>query len=417
MNNTRLADTPARRCTAVTGPLMAVMVLLFAVNSSNSADRHATAMSRILKLVDKGAVVLCDEQGKPLISHNPDKLLVPASIVKIVTAQGALDVLGEDYRFKTEFFVDSGNTLSIKGWGDPYLISEEIDTIAKRLRAKGLANIRELQLDRSAFVPAITIPGVSKTLNPYDAINGALAVNFNTINVRRDARGTVYSGEPATPLTPLARTKAAAISPGAGGRINLTRDESECLQYAGELFGALLCTTDVAIRVGEINPRKNRRWRLIHTHENTRDLSVVVKGLMKYSNNFIANQLFLTVGATKLGYPATLEKGVKFYREYMTNELGLTPGKVTLVEGSGISRENRINATTMIKVLEKFNERAELLPAKGTALVKSGTLNGVYNYAGYIKTSKGLRPFVIMLNQPQNTRDSILKLLTEYGET
>jgi D-alanyl-D-alanine carboxypeptidase/D-alanyl-D-alanine-endopeptidase (penicillin-binding protein 4) len=247
-------------------------------------------------------------------------------------------------------------------------------------------------------------------------MNGALVVNFNTINVRRDAGGTVYSGEPVTPLTPLARTKAAAISPGTSQRINLTRDENECLQYAGELFGTLLGRTSVAVDVGEVDDEERHRWRLIHTHENTRNLSDVVKGLMKYSNNFIANQIFLTVGATKLGYPAALEKSVTFYREYMKNELQLSPEEVTLVEGSGISRTNRITASTMIKVLKKFADHAELLPANGTALVKSGTLSGVYNYAGYIKTSRGLRPFVIILNQRRNTRDSILKVLARYCE-
>lgn len=378
------------------------------------ADKHATAVSRILKLVDKGAVVLCDEQGSPIVSHNPDQLLVPASIVKILTARTAFDVLGEEYRFKTEFFVDTGNTLAIKGWGDPYLISEEIDTIVTRLRAKGLANVRRLALDRSAFVPAITIPGVSRTLNPYDAINGALVVNFNTINVRRDRQGTVHSGEPVTPLTPLARAKAAAISPGTSQRINLTRDQSECLRYAGELFGALLGEENVDIDIREVGDGERHGWRLLHRHENTRDLAEVVKGLMKYSNNFIANQIFLTVGATKLGYPATLEKSVSFYREYLVKDLGLPPEEVALVEGSGISRDNRITARTMIAALTKFVDHAELLSAKGSALLKSGTLSGVYNYAGYIKTTRGLRPFVIILNQSRNTRDSILKLLTDY---
>ncbi len=386
------------------------LVSLPVVGRSTASD--SAALRQIRSLVTNGAVVLADEQGEIRVSHNPDRLLVPASILKILTAQVAMDVLGDGYRFKTDFYVDDEDNLFIKGWGDPFLVSGELDTIAVRLTSAGLKRIRGVCLDVSSFDQNIRIPGVSSTRNPYDAINDALAVNFNTINVGRGADGSVFSGEPETPLTPTARAKAAVLSPGTRERINLTKNRPECRLYAGELFCAMLNKNGVAIPNTTVS-QGPPQGRLIYSHLNTRDLSTVVKGLMKYSNNFIANQIYLTVGATRLGYPASLSKANAFFNNHVQTVLGIPSEELKITEGSGISRDNRITATAMMKILEQFRPRAELLSRKGNALVKSGTLTGVYNYAGYIKTHSGLRPFVIILNQPENYRDTILSVLSK----
>jgi D-alanyl-D-alanine carboxypeptidase/D-alanyl-D-alanine-endopeptidase (penicillin-binding protein 4) len=68
----------------------------------------------------------------------------------------------------------------------------------------------------------------------------------------------------------------------------------------------------------------------------------------------------------------------------------------------------------MISILERFKSHAGLLTPKDGHPVRSGTLTGVYNYAGYIKTTGGLRSFVIMLNQQNNHRDAILTLLASF---
>nr|MBC8342576.1 hypothetical protein [Bacteroidota bacterium] len=69
----------------------------------------------------------------------------------------------------------------------------------------------------------------------------------------------------------------------------------------------------------------------------------------------------------------------------------------------------------MMAVLEKFKKYQYLLTEKKGVLVKSGTLTGVYNYAGYIKTATGLFPYTILLNQKRNNRDQILILMQQYA--
>jgi D-alanyl-D-alanine carboxypeptidase/D-alanyl-D-alanine-endopeptidase (penicillin-binding protein 4) len=380
------------------------------------AEKNDVNKQKIFSLVDKGSIVLNDKNGKNLVSYNTDELLVPASIIKILTSYIAIDILGKDYSFKTEFYTDGDGNLAIKGWGDPFLISEEIEIITKTLKEKELTNIKQIYLDHSVFAPVITIPGVSKTSNPYDALNGALVVNFNTINIEKDAKGKIHSGEPETPLTPLAIKKGEMIKAGTKQRVNLTKNKEDCLQYVGELFSVFFKSAGVTIEnegIAQITVQPS--WKLFYTHNNTRKITEVIKGLLKYSNNFIANQIFLTIGAEKKGYPATLEKAKDVFEDYIKTKLNLTTNELVMYEGSGISRSNKITGNVMAGIMEEFRAYADLLsPNKDGIPVKSGTLTGVSNYAGYIKTKNGLRPFVIILNQKSNNRDTILSLLAEY---
>ncbi len=99
-------------------------------------------------------------------------------------------------------------------------MSEELAAIASELKARGLDRVRDILLDRRFFRPGLVLDGTSRSLNPYDAYNGALSVNFNTIFVNVAPDGSVESAEPQTPLTPLAREMAARS--GTRGKVRCT---------------------------------------------------------------------------------------------------------------------------------------------------------------------------------------------------
>jgi D-alanyl-D-alanine carboxypeptidase/D-alanyl-D-alanine-endopeptidase (penicillin-binding protein 4) len=82
-----------------------------------------------------------------------------------------------------------------------------------------------------------------------------------------------------------------------------------------------------------------------------------------------------------------------------------------MIEGSGLSRNDRISPHAMIQLLDAFKPFAELLPQKEGAYVKSGTLTGTYTYAGYFVENESLDSFVLLLNQEQNNRDKVLRVL------
>jgi len=394
--------------------LLTLLTLVMIGSPLQAAEK--ASLGKIRSMVNNGSVVLTGETGERLIAINADKVFVPASIIKILTAMIARDLLGETFRFSTGFYTNDSADLAIKGFGDPFLVSDEIRIIARRLRDSGITRINRIMLDHSYFTGDLSIPGLSKTSNPYDAINGALVVNFNTINVKKEASGKVVSAEAETPLTPLVIAKAAGISRGKTERINLSPRKADCNLYAGEIFSAIFREQGITIThdfIGEVTV--DASWQQRYLHRNSRALDEVLRGLLQYSNNFIANQLFLAAPqASDSDTGATLQKSRRLFENYIRTRLNIDADELIMVEGSGISRGNLVTGNVMISILERFKSHADLLTPKDGHPVKSGTLTGVYNYAGYIKTAGGLRSFVIMLNQKKNHRDAILALLTSF---
>ena len=366
-------------------------------------------------LAGRGAVVVADERGKILFARHGDTSLVPASTLKILTASTALTVLGDTYRFVTEFLISPEGDLTIAGKGDPLLISEEIKYIAEQLKNRGLKSIRNIYLDARFFSPGIVLHGTERSLNPYDAFNGALAVNFNTIFVNVDSNGDVTSAEPQTPITPLACEMARKGGKKGKIRLNLAIDRKICLRYAGELFRAFLLKAGVETR-GEIVPgvSDNDPGDVLYRHQSRFTLADCIRKLLKYSNNFIANQIFLTAGAEKYGPPATTEKARQAVADHLKS-MGIE--ELHVEEGSGLSRRTKITAVQMIKVLKEFLPHRDLLVREGDVFFKTGTLRDVQALAGYLENPpEGPALFVVLLNgkdaQP-GRREQILKILTQ----
>jgi D-alanyl-D-alanine carboxypeptidase/D-alanyl-D-alanine-endopeptidase (penicillin-binding protein 4) len=136
--------------------------------------------------------------------------------------------------------LDGDRVLYIRGGGDPFLISEDLAQLASKLVAAiGTKPLTGIVLDASYYPSDIRIPGIEDTDEAYDALNSALAVNFNTIHAVRQGK-TVRSAEKQTPITPLAVSQFLARGPKGRGRISLTQDAAVGLQYAGELIAAFI---------------------------------------------------------------------------------------------------------------------------------------------------------------------------------
>jgi len=377
---------------------------------------QVAAQDRLATLAGDGGVMLRSPNGETLVSLNPDRTLVPASLVKIPLAQVALTTLGENFRFETHFYRNDSGDLLIRGLGDPLLVSEEIALIADTLAQRGLQQIRRLVMDDFAFEPDPDLPLERGTSQPFGARNSALAVNFNTVNLAWTADGRLITGETQTPLTALGRELGAQLAPGAAQRINLGDDPRAGLRQAQQLFRLLLEKSGITVSDTGFNRNAvTDEWTLFYRHRSSRSLRDNLDGLLRYSNNFIANQLFLTLGAQGSGYPATAEAARAALQQQLTglygDSFGRDPQSLLMLEGSGLSRAQRSSAAGMMHILEVFKPYAELLPEVDGVLRKSGTLTGVYNLVGYIRGSDGLYPFVILTNQAVNNRAEILRLL------
>ncbi|MBT8331375.1 MAG: D-alanyl-D-alanine carboxypeptidase, partial [Deltaproteobacteria bacterium] len=358
------------------------------------------------------SILITDAREQILFSKNADQKRIPASILKVYTSLVALHYLGDDYRFPTEFYLDRQMNLKIKGYGDPLLISEVILKISQVLAVllKKSNPLNDLILDDAYFRQPLTIPGITSSVQPYDAPNGALCVNFNTVAFKRTAQGYV-SAERQTPLLPFV-TKKIKASKLKAGRIVFSHHKDEISIYAGLLFQYFLKKDGIRfngkVRLGRVNAGTDR---LIYRYDSLTTLNQNVVRLLEHSNNFITNQLLIATGAKIIGSPGTLDKAVTIATDYAKEELGIAD--MTIVEGSGISRDNRVSAAQMDRVLQEFLPYHYYMRRAGREYYKTGTLYGISTRAGYIRRSNGqLCRYVIMLNTPGKSAEPLaLRLL------
>ena len=369
------------------------------------AQALAGTKEEVATLAPLGLVLVMDAQGKELIAQNADQPFVPASVTKIVTAWLAMEVLGGDYRFETRFYLDHNRALYVRGGGDPFLISEELSRLAPELvAAVGKEPITGIVLDASYYPADLRIPGIENSGEAYDALNSALAVNFNTIYAVRKGN-TVRSAEKQTPITPIAISQFRARGPNGSGRISLAQDPAVSLQYAGELIAAFIERAGGSVKGKISTGTVPAGLESVYVHK-SRSLSEILVQLLIASNNYIANQVFLEIGGT-LGGPVSLEKSLKVANEILAAN-GLAED-IHLEEGSGISRNNHFTARGLAKVLELFAPHADLLHGHDGGLNKTGTMSGVSTLAGYADTSShGRVRFVISLKSNGPLRFELL---------
>ena len=372
-----------------------------------TAPVRAARPSPTAGLGPRDALLVTTADGRTLAAHNPDRTLVPASTLKVVTALAARHYLGPDFRFHTDFYRDSEGRLLIRGYGDPLLVSEVLAEIAERLKERIQTPITGILLDDRYFSQPLVIPGVSTSTNPYDAPNGALSVNFNTVNFET-RQGRLASAEPQTPLLPmvLGRIQASGLT---RGRIVLSHHGHEAVRYAGALIRHFLREAGLRVEgpVGlAMHPSPGEQ--LVYRHVSPFNLDELVRRLMEFSNNFMANQLLITAGAQHYGAPGNIAKGARALNSYVTTVLGISDAR--LVEGSGISRQNRISARALTTALAHFEPYRHLLTHEADTYYKTGTLKGIRTRVGYIERP-GNRPhrFVLLLNTPGRRPEPILK--------
>ncbi len=362
------------------------------------APALAGAKEKVAALAPSGLVLVLDEEGNELVAQNADQPFVPASVTKIVTAWLAMEVLGGDYRFETRFYLDDDRVLYVRGGGDPFLISEELALLAPKLvAAAGKEPLTGIVLDASYYPADLRIPGIEDTDEAYDALNSALAVNFNTIHAVRRGK-TVRSAEKQTPITPLAISQFRARGPNGRSRISLTQeDPTVSVQYAGELLAAFIERAGGSVKDEISTGSVPEGLEPVYVHRQSRTLSEILTQMLLGSNNYIANQVFLEIGAHRLGGPVSLKKSLQVAREILA-EHDLAEA-IHLEEGSGISRGNHFTARGLAELLHHFAPHADLLRrSRGGSRYKTGTFSGVRTLAGYANTSKhGQVRFVISL--------------------
>ncbi len=470
------------KCAFPTLPAHLVLFVSLALASaaSNAALPAPVAQALAAGGIPESSVALyVHEIGaeRALVSHGAERALNPASTMKLVTTYAALELLGPAYSWTTEVYaagplqgdVLAGN-LIIKGGGDPKLTLENFWLLLRSLRARGIREIRgDVLLDRTYFSAHEFDPARfdGDPIRPYNTGPDALLVNFKAVAVQfvpdADSRSVRLVAEPALEAAQIVNNVTLSEGPcgdwvarlkfepqGTGDTTRLVisgtyaRDCGERARsfsllnhraYVAALFtqlwkdlgGALTG----AIRDGQAPPGA----RLLATVRSPA-LSEVVRDINKYSNNVMARQLFLTLGALGGGAPGTMEKAREAVRQWLTQK-GLSIPELVMENGSGLSRIERISARNLGELLlEAFRspvmpELVSSLPVvaadgtmrkrlanaevAGQAHIKGGTLSGVRAIAGYVLDARGRRVVVVLIvnhanaHNTQSAQDALLR--------
>lgn len=401
----------------------------------------------------------------PVLSHNAEAALNPASVMKLVTSFAALDQLGPDYAWTTDVWADGAivdgvlhGDLIIKGRGDPTLTLERMWLLQRALRARGVRHIHgNLVLDLSHFELPPFDPGAfdGEPFAPYNAAPGALVANFNATTLRLipDADRVLIVPEIALPGVIL--TSRLVLADGVecnGWRDALTAGipDPERLElvvsgrYArgcGErdwslnlfepaatfafIFRGLWAESGGTLTGATVGGMAPGREPLVKFA--SEPLTAALVRLNKYSNNLMSRNLFLTLGAEKYGAPATPEKSARAVRDVLARR-GVSTRKLVLENGAGLSRIERLSADALNQLLRAayssplFSEFESALPIvaldgtlkrrfngsslSGHAHLKSGTLRDVSALAGYVFSAGGQRVGFVMLVNHANARRS-----------
>ncbi len=446
-------------------------VLLAAPAHAQSDERLPPPVARALKAAhvpaSAVAVLVQDVDARmPRASFNTGKPMNPASTMKLVTTYAALELLGPAYTWKTEAYgtgplrdgVLEGD-LVLKGYGDPKLGFEQFWLLLRQLRARGLREIRgDLVLDRSHFESDSHDPARfdNEPLRPYNVGPDALLLNYKSIRLdfRPDAalKTVAVGAEPAPAqldLVNLVQLGEGACDPawyegirmnlapaGAATRLTLTgRYPAACgeksrhvalldhPQFVAGVFRQLWAELGGSIAGSLREGAAPAGARLLARGESP-PLAEVVREINKFSNNVMARQVYLTLGAEKAKRPARAEDAEAAVRDWLAQK-SLAMPELSIENGAGLSRSDRISAENLGRlllaayaspVMPEFVASLPLAGIDGTmrkrlngngvagqAHVKTGYLDGARALAGYVLDRRGRRAVVVFIANHPNS--------------
>jgi D-alanyl-D-alanine carboxypeptidase/D-alanyl-D-alanine-endopeptidase (penicillin-binding protein 4) len=419
-----------------------------------------TAMPNVRRAV-WGVVVHSLDRDERLFQLNPETLMVPASVAKIVSALSAADAVGWDYRFETAVratapIVDGVLTgdLVVVGSGDPTPEGRAGDSLqvwVDALKAAGLKRIegRIIGDDDDIEEPR---PGAAWSWEDLGytsgAIFGALNATENRMTVTvapgpRDGQPAVLSVEDFAqdrPLVNRAITRAAtapfiwpelrlgeegltiagSVRPGTSG-LTLSISAGNPTQWFVTLLRDRLIRSGVAVTgraadIDDVEPRPDRATTtLLYTHL-SQPLAAIAKVMLKDSIN-LYGEAMMRLNAAPVA-PATNDKALEALRKRLDG-WGVAKDGEYLVDGSGLSRRDLIAPETIYLLLKKAFEPQGTSPfvaglpvagmdgslaarmkntrAQGNVRAKTGTMSNIRSLAGYVTTRDGEHLAIVVI--------------------
>ncbi|MFM2051685.1 MAG: hypothetical protein RL682_2176 [Pseudomonadota bacterium] len=423
------------------------------VPAANLPAEVQAALSRAKVPLDAITVLLMDAQGQgaPRLNHRTTALMNPASVMKLVTTYAALDLLGPAYTWSTPVYVEGAvregtlfGNLYIKGQGDPKLVLERLWLLLRRVQGLGIHTIAgDVVLDRSALDVPDANPASfdGEPLRPYNAAPDALLINYksvvmtftpdrtdNSAHVQFDPplygvqmQATVplstgdcgdYRGSLKADFADANRIRFGGSYPASCGEkvwpVAYAEPKSYGVRAVQGLWQDMGGKLSGTVRYGTTPPTIAAGKPAFEV--TSAPLPEVIRDINKYSNNVMAQQVFLTLGTGS--FESSRAAIQRWWRERISAD-----DVPVLDNGSGLSRQERITAQALGKLLQTAY-RAPLMPelmaslpisgvdgtlrrvksrALGSAHLKTGSLSNVVAVAGYVHTPSGQNQILVAI--------------------
>lgn len=397
-------------------PLFIFLVVAFTCNAVIGDKAIAKFVKATQVPSNSIAVKIVDlSDGSVIGSHNTTQPLIPASIMKSITTATLLDHAGPDWKYHTRVYIDGPNDLGhlrgniiVEGACDPTVNSEK-EPFSQNLVyeiGEALASLLITKIEGSIIIDETSFEGSSR---PDSWASGDFKKYYGTgshgFNFSDNARGDFSVENPS--------------------RIFIENLKTELANRGIELE--------------EKDLSESRRVQILdHT---SASLDEIMRSCMMRSDNLFAESMLRTYGKLKGGDGSTKNAAETEFNFWSGKNMPLTG--VTIVDGSGLSRNNRVTADFMAAVLSEMSEDsyyASFFPLAGqegtlkkfladTPLdsyiaMKTGSMTGIQCYAGY-KLDDDYVPthvVVIIMNQLPKSRSKAVKaaenmLLEIFSET
>jgi D-alanyl-D-alanine carboxypeptidase/D-alanyl-D-alanine-endopeptidase (penicillin-binding protein 4) len=464
---TRRTNLPQNFFAALRGPSRIIVFFVLCSGAGFAAELPAPIAAALQQAkIPESAVALYVQdvtQPTPALALNAEQPMNPASVIKLVTTYAALESLGPTYQWKTELYASGtikgerlNGDLFIKGYGDPRITLETFWLWLRDLRTRGIRNIRgNVVIDRAFFDIPREDPGAfdGEPYKPYNALPDALLLNFRSHRLRflpdEEGKRLRIAFEVEIPGARIVNQ----VRLGNGGCGNWKDALSYKVQQTPK--GLVLSFTgsysaacgDKSMHLALLDPNAyvhalfkplweelGGTWRgqvvdgvtpadarVLARHDSPQ-LAEIVRDINKFSNNVMARQLYLTLGAEMLGPPATLDKSAQAVNNLLATK-GLNFLELAMENGSGLARGTRISAHHLgalllrahySPVFSEFESSMPIVASDGTmkkrlrdnavaghAHIKTGSLEGVKTIAGYVFDARGRRNVVVcLINHP-----------------
>jgi D-alanyl-D-alanine carboxypeptidase/D-alanyl-D-alanine-endopeptidase (penicillin-binding protein 4) len=446
---------------------VSILLLLFAANVHSAEYELPLGVENALNARnlphDSLSVSIVNvNSGESIFQWLPNQSRNPASTIKLLTTLVGLDVLGPAYRWHTDVYVrgeiDDGRLdgdLLIKGYGDPFLVTERVWQLVRDIRHAGIQEIRgDLLLDDSWFEQSSYDPGAfdRQPLRAYNVAPSALMMNFKVLRYwfepNHENRSVKVRVDP--PLEnlnvdnrlSLTGSSCRGFQRGITVTMNSSLDEvtftgkfpDRCKRYAMDrtalshnefvfgLFSSLWRESGGTFDGGFRNVGVKDDEEPLLSFDSL-PLTDMIARINKHSNNVMARHLLYTLGAEANSAPGTEENGRAVIVDWLT-EKGLASPHILIENGAGLSRNTRTSTADMTAMLQyawqqpympeylasmslsgldgtlrrRFKDRA----LAGKAHLKTGSLDHVTAIAGYLQARSGRRFAIVAMQNHQD---------------